>query len=246
MRQKYPLKLRNLIVLSCLAFLISSYFNQAHAVLILKLTDDLNNSVTIADEGLGDDGAGAGLIVFNGDIPGSSFTINITTGVSKPVLGTPLEPRMDLNSLNISTTGGGGLTIELTDTDFLIPNLDYSAKFVATIGGVASGTISYESYMDANNAEFATTTSLTDSGDLGPGGFTTENIANTGPLGGTPYSLTQVIKINHLSAGSNTSFNASLQGHPIPEPATMLLFGSGLVCVGFWCRRRKGVRAVRA
>jgi len=77
----------------------------ANAALTLYLTDG-TNSVLATDIG------NTGLISFNGPLGSGPWVANVTTGLSKPLL-TPI--RMDLNSVNVSSTGGGDLTIILAD-----------------------------------------------------------------------------------------------------------------------------------
>src|SRR3954468_23837829 len=87
------------------------------AGLILKLSDATDlASVTIMDNGAGDLSPELGVVTFAGKV--GEFSVNVSTGVSRPVLGSGLLPQMDLNSFDAKLSGSKAdvLTIQLTDT----------------------------------------------------------------------------------------------------------------------------------
>ena len=209
-----------------------SWSDEAQAAAQLRLTDSATNiSVTLAD------GNNDGVITFNGGLGGTVWTVNVTTGLSKPTLGSAPFPVMDLNSVNVSGLGAGTLIIEFTDTDFtgVLPG---GVGFTAAIGGTTQGTVNYNTYLDAGNVAFAQTTAVTSQGPFAGGAFSgTAGGATNGPTAGS-YSLTQIVTITHSGGGQVSSFDADIRGQ-VPEPGTVLLFGTGLAGLGLWNWKKK-------
>src|SRR5688572_4038365 len=134
------------IVLVTLVALIGP--KSSEASMHLMLTSGAT-SVTIDDGGAGDLNAVAGAITFVGAV--GSWTINVSTGIGFPVLGSLTLPHMDLNSVNTSVSAGvpDPLTVKFTQTD----NTG-DVPFLALIGGTTSGTVTYNVYADSSNAAF--------------------------------------------------------------------------------------------
>jgi hypothetical protein len=214
------------------AVLSLGVLSQANAVPMLRLTTSDGGSVTVADGGVGDlTGAGDGVVVFSGGL--GNWIWNIASGFSKPALGSAVLPELDLNSVNLSSSGPAGtVNIWLTDTDFNAkPAL---TNMMAAIGGTTSGEISYRTFMDSGNAAFGTTTELTNLSPLSGWGFSSS-------AGGVfssenPYSLTLLVSITHEGSWlpQVSSFDAAVK---VPEPGPLLLLGTGLLIAGIAWRR---------
>ena len=207
----------------------------ANAIPVLRLTTSSGATATIRDGEAGDVNAAAGAVTFVNPLDGQWF-VNVTTGLSKPLLGSPNTPELDLNSVNVSSLPGAGwLDIELTDTDFTPTT---GATFLAAIGGTTGGAVSFKTYFDSSNAEFGKTTELTNFGGAGPAfsGMATNVLTSV-----TSYSLTLLVRITHTGSPTiqTSSFDAVLK---VPEPGTLLLLGMGMLAFATVARRARTVK----
>ena len=190
----------------------------AHAVGILTLESGLS-SVSVTDGGVGDANPAAGATTFIGSV--GVWNINVSTGLSYPVTGSPVSPHIDLNSVN-NSSGAGTLIITFSDT-FTTGELG----LLASIGGTVDtgGSLLYEVLVNG-----APVTSV---GPFSPIAFSGSAVGVV--AGGTNYTLMQRITINHAGAGAS-SFDAELR--PVPDlGSTLALLGASLIGVGLLRRR---------
>jgi hypothetical protein len=180
---------------------------------------------------------GDGLVFYTG--PVGVFTVNITTGMSKPIIG-PAE--VGLSSVNVSG-GIGSLEIVLTDTDFFLPGQQTQPVMTTnSLGGVTDGLVTAQGWLDPANAEFGMAITAGPQGPFGPGVLSgTLSSSPIGPLGPGAFSLSETVRVEHFAAGESTSFGKTLSASVTPEPSTLLLFGFGaLGFIGYgWRRWRK-------
>lgn len=220
---------RTVAVLLVLAVALLGAVPLAHADMILRLTEG-GSSVSIADQGAGDACPDVGCVTFIGAV--GVFIINVSTGLSKPLLpASSFEAEMDLNSVNVSSSGGT-LVIELTDTDF--PATEGGA-LTAEVGGTTQGSSEFWAYKDPENQEFGTTSDISlHLGPFGPGAFS--GTASTSHDALLAYSMTLVAAITHGGAATS-SFNLNVI-NSVPEPGALILLGTGLVAVAVLGLRR--------
>jgi hypothetical protein len=185
-----------------------------------------------------------GFVNFNGVLPGdATFTVNVTTGLSKGSSGepgsTPTNAIMDLNSVNVQAVGPGILTIMLTDTGFT--DLGLGGSLEVHIGGTlpTAGSLSATTFKSSSNLEFDTSgfAGPTQSFSAPPLSFSGDATKSHGLLG--TYSMTQVVNVN-FTTPSSASFDYKSTNTITPEPSTMALAGLGaLGLIGYGLRRRK-------
>jgi len=191
------------------------------------------SSILVTDNGPGDTNLTMGAITFNGSV--GSFTGTFSSGTTKPLNGSAIQPQLSLVSTDLTTSQGGLLTILFGDTDFgPVPNGAVSAH----IGGTSGGQVSYLTFLDASNASLALTTSLTHQDGLG--GATFDSNFNGNTAFGLGTSLTQKITVTQ-EAGSVTGLNSTLRitnALVTPDSGSAIALLAGALCALEGIRRR--------
>jgi len=231
----------------------------ADASFVLRMTDlDAPDQQVVIDQGAAGDVSESGLVATAPDLgtaypgtllylgPVGSFHVVMTTGMSKPLLGTPVNKRLDTVSLSVSG-GEGRLAIELTDTDFEFNRASGTVHLTSSIGGTTDGRVTAQSFADLSNVEFGTAITP---GLQGPfeGGFHNKAFSDFDMTvfdiePGQPFSISQRVVVEHFNRGGSddtTSFDIMTEVHT-PEPSTLVMWGMGLLGTGFfaWPRQRR-------
>lgn len=189
----------------------------AQAVLTLELQSGAT-TVSITDNLPGDLAPQPGVILFFGSV--GVFTLNVTIGITDVGSATP-NLIMDLTSVNQSS-GPGTLTTTLQDTALLFPT--GPTTFVSNITGTpVNSSLSYFLTIDGNPVL---------SGGPLTGSFADPQTATVNV--GSPYTMTLQTEIT-ANGASTTDYGWKVR---VPEPSTVLLFGSGLLVVGLLARWR--------
>ena len=202
----------------------------------LRIDDGINPVITIDDNGAGDAVGVLGAISTSITTP--EINIIVSTGVTKPLIGSETAPDMHLDGLLTTPFGPGAVTIEFTDTGFV--STSALTGFLSSIGGFAAtgADITFATYYDDNNLEFEKTNLISDLGMFSDGAFSSSASSNNVP-GGSPFSLTLVASISQ-KAGSASSFNADLVH--TPEPSTFIMLGMGVLGMIGYRKRKSAVK----
>jgi hypothetical protein len=226
-----------------LAFLPSS----ADAAFKLRLTDNLGNTITITDDGAGDESATtAGVITFTdptGIFPG--FFVNVNVGLSKPTIpNTASTASMDLTNTSVRSSGASTLTVELTDTSFsLVPASGGNYILISSpTGNLTNATMTFQSIVDmtaGGTVEFTAPGAVNGTTVVSTGVQSSFTAASLTFPGTSPFSMTQILNVSFAGVGSLNSFDGKTTV-TTPAPAGLLLALSGLPALGIgYCFRRK-------
>ena len=206
------MKLSKIIVASLAVLSCACLVQSVNAIPTLTLSDGIAaDTKTIVDNGVGDLNPDSGIVLFSGSL--GVFNINVTSGFTKPAVGSAAAPEIDISSFN-NATAAGTLTITFSEGGFTGFPGTVKADFGGTqMNGNATNTV-------LQNGMLLTT--------IGPLSGTNFSGGMSGSLtGGAPYSLTQSVVMNFTAAGDK-SFDAHV-GVAVPDGGmTVTLLGLGL------------------
>jgi hypothetical protein len=197
------------------------------------------DDIVIQDNAPADKIATTGAINFSLNAYGYNLIVN--TSQSKPVIGSPTAPQLDLSFAATSTGAAGHIFLFASDTDFLS-----SGNFLLALGGTNSGDSGSElgrAWGGSNDTVFSFSPLIGQVGALTGANYSG---SMSGPFlaGVSPYSLTIGVDIARSTAGTSTG-DLNLQVSPVPEPSTWAMMILGFVGVGFMAYRRRNTATFR-
>ncbi len=234
--------LRGLTIAAAVAVVLFCTATTAEAALQMRITSSVGGTITIDDgevDGGGDDDSSAivGVILFTGSLGG--FTVQVDTGITKPVTGSAAAPEMDLAYVVVKTTAGAEtLTIEFSDMGFTTSPLGVAVLYGGTSNNATStGTAG----TGLNNALYNTADASTTLGPFPAAAFSAGSVLSIPLDPAAPYSLT--LKVDLVAGGTGTS-SGDLQLTNVPEPASLAVWSVlGLAGLGYGGWRRKRASA---
>src|ERR1035438_6873086 len=170
-----------------------------YAVPTIIVTDGVVSSGPIT-------GAGGSVVYVNPTF-GDNWSVVITSGETKPIVGSATSPNLDLTIQATSTGPGNSLTIFFSDNGFGPDSGDFAALLDGHGITGLGGSVRLDTYYDAGNAVLALTTSLTPSLSLSSA---SSLLSQGGSIGASTFSLTEVVTLG-AGTGASYSMDASLQ-----------------------------------
>lgn len=225
------------------AALVIGAASVSQAVPTIRISDGVN-TVTLADNNPGDGSPIAGFVQYTA--PAGTFagwSVILTAGVTKPVIGSATSPELDLNWQITRTAGAGSgtLTICFSENGFnLASPMAMTTSMGGTLGTSAANQARVRTYYAGNNTVLADTSLMTDTTFNGPGAF------NGSPVAVVPadptVAFTVKLELTQFGGanGEVTSGDIHLRPVGVPEGGSMVtLLGTALLALGAFAARRK-------
>jgi hypothetical protein len=222
--------------------LVLSAASISQAVPTLYVTDGIT-SVTITDNGVGDANPSIGAVAY---LPLANtfagWTVILSSGITKPILGSVTNPQLDLNwQITRESASAGNLSVYFSENGF---NLAGPSQFQnssgGTLGDSGATTALISTYYNGANGAFDVNnlgTQLTTHLFVGPGAFA-GNDAGAAPA--DPSVAFTIGLVVNQGAGTVSSGDIHLRLTSVPEGGSMVTFlGTALLALGAFAARRK-------
>jgi hypothetical protein len=199
--------------------------------LTLKLEAVGGGTLTVVDDGFGDANPTAGVVTFVGTFDVFEVTVSAT---SKPALGDPTTAVLGVSGVASAGATPGVLIVSVTDTGFPGP-ASGDTTMISAVGGTAfSRPMTFQSYLDADNAAFGIAgASVCTPGQQGPFFGAFDNVESaTCSLSGA-FSLTSVGRIE-VAARQVQSYGLSITVGVPGEFIGCRFTGGGVDTDGNW------------
>lgn len=229
---------RNAAILSVALVLAAASVSQALPT--IRITDGIN-TVTVTDGGVGDTGPGLGLVTYQSG-PGTfaGWSVIVSVGTTKPVLGSATAPELDLNwsITREQGAGNGTLTVLFSENGF---NLATPGSSITSAGGTlgtsAANSATVRTYYAGNNVELNQANLVTSQTFNGPNPFG-QAVAGAGIPADPTVAFT--VRLDLVQAGGQITSGDIHMFVNAPEGGSMVTFlGTALLALGAFAARRK-------